>query len=130
MDLQELTERPKTRWIALHGHLEGVELLVQSATPEESQKFSNKLRRDGITRPSRDNPLDVTDGRERDFFREFAAYYVKDWRGKIMPEGTPYDAKVMGLVMGAYRIAFEAVLAAVSDENAFFGNGPGEPTKN
>ena len=84
MDLQELdTPRPKTRWIKLHGHLEGVELLVRLASPKDGRRFHNKLVRAGIVKDTRENPFDVATGREADFFRELAAMYVLDWRGDI-----------------------------------------------
>ncbi len=123
MDLQDLTERPKTRWVPLFGHLAGIELLIRFATPQESQKFANKLRRAGITRAKAEHPFDVADGREEDFFREFAQMYVLDWRGDIKPEGTAYSAETMGKVLGAYRRALDRVVEVITDEDAFFENG-------
>jgi len=124
MDLQDLDGKPKTRWVKLHGHLDGVELLVRAASPQEARRFHNKLTRAGIVKDNRDNPLDVQAGREGDFFRELAAMYVIDWRGDIKPEGTPYSPEVMGKVLGAYRRAFERLMEVVGEEDAFFEPAP------
>ena len=125
MDLQELdTPRPKTRWIKLHGHLEGVELLVRLASPKDGRRFHNKLVRAGIVKDTRENPFDVATGREADFFRELAAMYVLDWRGDIKPKDTPYSPEVMGKVLGAYRRAFDRLMEVIAEEDDFFGDAP------
>lgn len=130
MELQDLAERPKTRWVPLYGHLAGVELLIRCVTPEESQKFSSRLRRQGITRAKGDHPFDIADGRETAFFREFAAQYVMDWRGQVTLNGQTYTANAgptsedVGKFLGGNRAAFDAVVTAAQDDGAFFESGP------
>src|SRR5580765_1136290 len=89
----------RTRWIALDGHLEGVEIMVLLASPAESQKFRNDLVNKGIL-PVGGLSTQPVMGREDDYYYEVANKYVLDWRGKIEPEGTRYDARLMGFAIG------------------------------
>lgn len=132
LNVNEVGSR-RTRWIALEGHLVGVDLLVRGATPQEARRFSNKLQQMGITRPNRDNPLDVVPGREEAFFLEIARQYVLDWRGDVWSDDertvpAPFDVVKMGQVLGAYQRAFQAVQVAVAEEDAFFVTPPSPPT--
>jgi hypothetical protein len=125
MDLNDLeSEQPRSRWVALHGHLEGVELLVKMASPKEARRFHARLLQHSIVRETRDNPFDVVAGREKDFFRAMAEMYVLDWRGNIKPEGTKYSVDTMGKVLGAYRRAFERLMEVIGEEDAFFEPAP------
>ena len=127
LDLQSVgTER--TRWVSLDGHLAGVEILVRSVSPQEGRRFHSRLMSLGIVRVNRDNPFDVAPGREAAFFQAMAEQYVLDWRGDIQPEGTKYSADAMGKVLAAYKRAFDALVGAIAEEDAFFEPRPGRPT--
>lgn len=121
---------PKQRWVPFDGHLAGIEILVQFYGTEERQKFANYLESKGITRVTKDNPLKINPGRERAFFLEIAKRYVRDWRvaegfppETMQPEGAVYDDIKMGGVLADYPRAFEILMSAVENENAFFVTG-------
>jgi len=134
LDLDDLN-RPRTRWIALEGHLAGVEILVRFYGTEATQKFRNRMESDGIIKVTRDNPLSVNPGREGAFFEALAARYVVDWReaegheGAIKPQGAPFDAKKMGAVLRAYPSAYELVMREVAKEDSFFPDEPQPSTQ-
>ena len=124
MDLNNLNGHARTRWVQMHGHLEGFEILVKLSSPKEARRFHNRLVQHGIVKETRDNPFDVQAGREADFFRALAEQYIVDWRGDIKPEGTPYDVEKMGQVLGAYRRAFDRLMEVIGEEDAFFEPAP------
>lgn len=134
LDLED-GKRPKTRWVPFDGHLVGVEILVEFLGTEQRQKFLARLESDGITRPTKDDPMKVNLGRERAFFRAWAKQYVRDWRvaegfppETIKPQGAAFDADKMGDVLAQYPRAFELLLNAIGDENAFFDAAPSDST--
>jgi hypothetical protein len=134
MDLSQLRTK-RTRWLAMPGQLDGVEVLVALATPAEAMRFRNQLVMKGIM-PRDAQGLTAAIGHEDDLFREIASNYVLDWRVKegyppstIQPEGAPYSAEQMGAVLANYPSAYHAVLLGVNEEQAFFTNGRGASTE-
>ena len=122
LDLSRLEEQ-RRRWVALSGHLSGVEVEIRHVGPKEQEKFRQKMVRLGILKQT-EAGHSINGGRAEDFFRAYAENYITDWRGDIKPEGTAYSAEAMGRVLGAYTVAFEKVTKALSEEaDFFFGNG-------
>ena len=119
IDLNNL-DRVRQRWFHLSGLLRGVEVLIKNASPREAERFRQRLVRQGVLRAGRDEGWQINAGREDDFFRMFADYYILDWKGDIKPEGTDYSAEAMGRVLGASQAAFEQISNAISEESDFF----------
>jgi len=121
LDLEQLGVE-RRRWVRLGGALEGVEVEVRHAGPRSQEKFRQKLQRDGVIKNS-DSGYTINPGREDAFFREYAERFITDWRGDIRLGDTknpPYDHEKMGKVLGAYSVAFEQLVRALSDEADFF----------
>lgn len=119
----------RSRWLELSGPLAGVSVLIKQASPREAERFRQRLAGNGILR-TKDNEFQINRGREDDFFKEYATYYVLDWRGDITPAGTVYSAETMGRVLGAYSTAYKMISAAIAEESDFFtGNGSASSSK-
>jgi len=126
-DLDELTKPHRTNWIALAAPLSGVEVLIQYASPNDSERFRRRLRQTGITKAGETEP---TDGRWPDYLREFCKTFIKDWRGVTAKRGdaedAPYDSDKMAEILGAVGSAFREIHEAIGREHDFFesaGNG-------
>lgn len=125
IDLNDL-DRIRQRWLPLSGPLAGVEVLIKHASPREAERFRQKLTRQGVLRAGKDEGWQINTGREDDFFRMFAEYYVLDWRGDIRPEGAAYDSAKMGRVLGASQDAFKQLSDAIADDTGFFEQQSGD----
>ena len=135
LDLDDIA-RPKTRWVDLgpqfheagpDGSTLKVEVLVTAATPRGSQRFRNRLTRDGVLR--KDGT--VADGQEDAFALALAREYVTDWRGPIKlgdQADPPYAPERMARVFSFSPNALKAVDEAVGDETRFFGQNGKGPT--
>lgn len=109
-------DRERTRWLKMTSPAGTIELLVKYASPREAERFRQKLVREGIMKV-KDGTHTINTGRDRDFFREYAAYYVLNWRGDIEVD---YNPDQMALLLSASNTAYEQLAAAISDEASFF----------
>ena len=128
LNLEDL-DKPHSRWVRLGGALEGVEIEVQYAGPEEQDKFRQKLVRAGVLKQDKLGNYNINAGRSKEYFRLYAQKYITGWRGdiKLGDEDNPaYDPQQMGAVLGAYGSAFEQVAKELEDDTDFFSrNGDG-----
>ena len=113
------------RWVELQGHLSGVDVLVRFCSPRESQKFKRRMVTLGIMKYGKSGEFDLNAGREEDFFKAYAEFYILDWRGDVHEGGEDgpapaYSAKAMGSVLAASNEAFDLVDKAILEEAAFF----------
>ena len=126
VNLEDLTAGVRTSWLKLSGPLDGVEVLVQYASPVEGEKFRRRMRSFGIMRDVKNGTEEIAEGRTRDYLVQFCQTYVKDWKGvttKESGEPAPYSAEKLADVMGAVGSAFREIHAAIGREESFFGNG-------
>jgi hypothetical protein len=119
IDLNDL-DTVRKRWLPLQGQLVGVEVLIKYASPRNQEQFRQKLARSGVLKSGKGAGWEINTGREDDFFRMFAQFYILDWKGDIRPEGTEYSPEAMGRVLGSYQPAFDQVSSAVSEDADFF----------
>lgn len=124
IDLTTL-DQSRQRWVPLAGVLRGVELLVKHASPREQERFRQRCVREGIFSGKANTGMNITNGREDDFFQRIAENYILDWRGDIKPEGTAYDAQKMGRVLASSLDAFNQVMEAIGEDTDFFSQRNG-----
>ena len=127
LDLEQL-DKPHSRWIRLTQALEGVEIELLYAGPEEQERFRQKLIRAGVLRQDKNGNVNINSHRESEFFRLYALKYITGWRGDIKlgnEENPAYDSAKMGAVLGAYGSAFAQIAAELEDETDFFSQNGG-----
>ena len=98
------------------GHLQR----IKYSSPRQSEKFRQKLVREGVLKSSKSGHPEINSGRQDDFFRLFAEFYVLDWKGEIIPKDSPYSAEKMGAIFGGYTPGFEQVNNAIQEDQIFF----------
>ncbi len=117
--------KTQNRWMPMSGKLSGLDVLLKYSSPRESERFRQKLVRDGILKSGKGG-WQINSHREDDFFKAFAEFYVLDWRGDINPKDAPYDAGQWGRVLAESGSAFEQVSNAISEDEDFFAPTNGE----
>lgn len=102
-----------------------VGFLVRYVGPGESEKFRRRMISLGVARVGRRGSFEINQGRDLDFYEQFARQYVVDWRGNVLVGGErkPYSPETMALILQGRNDVLRAIQDALEDDDAFFGRG-------
>lgn len=127
LDIDEI-DKPHERWVD-YGK---VGFLVRYASPHETDLFAARLAKEGVGTGGRNGSVQPTEGHEKEFYRAFAQHYIRDWRGNIVIKGEKvrYSSDEMARILSGHGGIFRAIMRAINDADAFFGDGGNASTVN